>query len=419
MGAPFCRQTVLPNGLRIVTKNFSGVKTFSLAIVIRRGSKHDPLRLAGLAHFLEHAVHRGTKRWTTSSQVNERFEIKGLSENAQTSTSFTSFYILEAITGLLNYSFDFLSEIVLNPLLDESAITAEKGVIIDEHFTYKDDPGAEARELLNRMLYVHSPLGRRTEGTQETIKRIQRSDLVKMHQRYYIPNNMIIVAIGDIQHQQVVKLARHFFGHIPRKPLPRETVKIHRISSQHLRRICRPALNAAYLNIGARFTDLTTKEQGVLEILSTVLGGHTLSRLFKLIRTDLGKAYMVDSGVEDFLEGQQLNIDTAPLPKDLEKIRQLIYATILTLKEKGISTAELRLAKTFLVNDRYREIKYSEDFLHELIATMVHNNPEYSFLRAIPIIRSVTPADVQKFLDQHWRPEDFRIAIIAPKKKTA
>ncbi|GEM_PF-2682837 len=416
MGTPFYRETVLPNGLRVATKNFPGTRTFSLAIVVRRGSRHDPPRLAGLAHFLEHLVHKGTKRWKDSDRISAQFESKGLEENALTSRSYTSFYIYEAMPRLLEYCFDFLTEIVVNPLLEEEAISPEKGVIVDEHFTYKDRSEIEIEELLSRMLYLHSPLGRRIEGSPETIGRIQRSDLVRMHQKYYVPNNMIVVAVGNIQHRTIVKLARHYLGHLPSQFVAISPARNSRLSNQHRRRICRPALNVAYVNVGTKFTNLTPKEMAVLEILGNVLSGSTLSRLYKLIRTKLGKVYSINSLVNDLGDSQELVIDTAPLHQDLEQIINLTLSELKKLKETSISAKELKLAKTIIAASYYRGNEYSGGFFDEFITSLVQGTIKNSFAGAIPIIRSITLADVRAFLDQHFDLERFRIAIIAPKK---
>jgi predicted Zn-dependent peptidase len=415
MGAPFYRETVLPNGLRIATKRFPGTTTFSLAIVIKKGSIHDPPRLAGLAHFLEHMVHKGTKRWPSSDQLNAQFESRGIEQNALTSNNYTSFFVTEVMLKFLEHSFDFLTEITTRPLLREEDVATEQGVIIDEHFTRKDRSEAEVSELLNRMLYLHSPLGRRIEGQQATIKRIQGSDLTRMHQKYYVPNNMMVVAIGNVYHRQIVKLARHYLGHMKRHRIALISIKPSRLSGQNRRRICQPTLNASYLNIGSKFDGLSQKEIAILDILSNVLGGGTLSRLFRLIRTRLGKVYSIDASVTDFKIHQDLTINTAPLPEDLEEIIRIIITEIQRLKD-GILAKELKLAKTQIIADYYRMTKYSEDFMDEFIASLVHQTTQSSFTNNIPVIRSITLNDVRQFLAQHWKPENFRIAIIAPKK---
>ncbi|MCX6741313.1 MAG: pitrilysin family protein [Candidatus Parcubacteria bacterium] len=418
MGAPFYRETVLPNGLRIVTKRFPGTKFFSLAVVVKHGTSNDPPRLVGLTHLLEHVVHEGTRKWPSSDKVNIQLEILGMNEQGDTSNNRTYFYVIDEKPSRIHRCLRVLSEITLNPLLRKKDIETQKRIIENEHFIGKDRSDLETNEMVHRLLYPYSPWGRPTEGYPETLRKIREQDMIRLHHQYFVPNNMMVVAIGNVYHRQVVKLAKRYFGHLKSKRVYCAKIKTRSISPERRRTVYKSHLDTSYLSVGLRFTDLTPKEASALDMLSEILAGGTLSRLYKLLRTERGDVYAIDISIEEFERNQCLVLSTTPPKAQWRQALDLILQEITNLKTKPITAQELKIAKARLRGEHYRLINLSEHekFLEELIGSLVDGDVDTHLQNRGAAIQSIKRQDIVDLINKHIDPNNIRVAIIAPRE---
>jgi len=180
---------------RIISIPFDSVKTVSCAFVVKSGSADEPDSLAGISHYLEHVVFRGTKKY-------DHFQLKYIVEsvggilNAFTDRKATVFYIKVPEMNFLK-SFDVLKSLVFEPTIDEEAVEIERKVIIEEYKMNKDDPTSYLHDLLFENVWK-GPFGRPILGYENTIKNISREELVEYHNKVYFPKNMIVVLAGKL-----------------------------------------------------------------------------------------------------------------------------------------------------------------------------------------------------------------------------
>ena len=320
----FVRIAVLPNGLTVITKHYPHSKTFSLSIGVKAGSINESSKFSGLAHFLEHMLHKGCRRFRTGKSINRQWAVRGLDEvrSAGTSHDYTDFFVENAPLNHLSFCFRMLTEVCLYPLLDKNTMATEKDVVISEHGLDQDSPDGRVLKEALRLLYPNNPLGRPVEGKPNAIRKIQRDDLVAFHTNYYHPANMFVVAMGGIKHSQVIALAQQRFGGLKQKKHIGRIIQPGIISPERQKVITRNALQNAYVAIAIRTPYQAPKESIALELINDILGGSTISRLW-FIREKHGLAYDINSHYQSIAGHGFILITTQPRPEHLEEVLRL------------------------------------------------------------------------------------------------
>ena len=207
----------LKNGFRIVTEHMPGLASASVGVWVGAGARHEAADQNGIAHFLEHMAFKGTKR-RSALQIAETIEDVGGYINAYTSREVTAYYarVLENDVPL---AMDVISDILLNPVLDQSEIEVERGVILQEIGQALDTPDDVIFDWLQEQAYPQQPLGRTILGPSERVSAFGRDDLSRFIGQHYGPEQMILSAAGAIDHDAIVKLAEDLFGDLSPRPV--------------------------------------------------------------------------------------------------------------------------------------------------------------------------------------------------------
>ncbi|MEL7127817.1 MAG: pitrilysin family protein, partial [Pseudomonadota bacterium] len=207
----------LPNGFRIVTENMPGLASASIGIWVGAGARHEMPDQNGIAHFLEHMAFKGTER-RSALQIAEAIEDVGGYINAYTSREVTAYYA-RVLAADVPLAMDVLSDILLNPVFEQSEIEVERGVILQEIGQALDTPDDVIFDWLQEQAYPEQPLGRTILGPSERVSAFQRDDLARFTAQHYGPEQMILSAAGAIDHDAIVRLAETLFGHLTPRPV--------------------------------------------------------------------------------------------------------------------------------------------------------------------------------------------------------
>jgi predicted Zn-dependent peptidase len=338
----------LTNGLTILTEHMPGLRSVTVGIWVRRGSRHETAPLNGICHFIEHAVFKGTERRSALDIAVESDRLGGHLD-AYTTHEITGFAMKVADTGL-SQAFDLLSDMLAHPRFNEEDLEREQRVIIEEMKMVEDTPDEFLGELFNAAYFPDHPLGRPIEGTEETVSTFNREKTLHYHAREYAPRNLVIAAAGNVQHEQLVELAARAFAPQTENaeearsspstdymtaPAPAAPILIER----------KKELEQAHLIIASPWPDARAEDRYAASLLASVLGGGTSSRLWQSIRETRGLAYSVGAGATAFTDAGVFSIYAGTSPAQLDEVLDLSLAELRRVVREGVTEEELALVK--------------------------------------------------------------------------
>jgi predicted Zn-dependent peptidase len=336
--------TVLENGLRVITEPMPHVRSVSVGIWIRSGSRLEAPTETGISHFIEHMLFKGTGQ-RSAEDIARSIDSIGGNLDAFTSKELVSFNT-KVLDDHLPQAFDILSDMVLDPAFREEDIEKEKGVILEELKMEIDNPEYLVHEIFCSNFWKGHPLGKPILGTRETIRSFQRDTLSGYFRRIYVPSNMIITAAGNLEHDRLADLARRYFGSLPSSgaapPSPQPAT--------HARLVMRDkrSLEQIHLCLGVPAYPLPHEKRFVCYLLNTMLGGGMSSRLFQNIRERQGLAYAVFSELNQYRDSGALMVYAGTSAESAPKVVEAVVKEFRSLKQELVPAEELRRAKDHL-----------------------------------------------------------------------
>ncbi|HKP36895.1 MAG TPA: pitrilysin family protein [Pyrinomonadaceae bacterium] len=335
------KTTRLPNGLTILTEHMPGLRSVSLGIWVRSGSRHEAPALNGISHFIEHALFKGTNR-RTAHQIATETDRLGGQLDAYTTHELTGF-ATKVVDTALPQAFDLIVDLVTNPRFDEHDLKREQSVIIEEMKMIEDTPDELLGELFNAAYFPDHSLGRPIEGTVETVSSFDRARTAEFHTRNYAPANLVLAAAGNIEHERLVELASAAFstqnGHVAhtfsQSPSPASPILIER----------KGELEQAHLIVAAPWPSAKSDDRYIASMLGTIIGGGTSSRLWQSIREERGLAYSIGAGGNTFTDIGLFTIYAGASPAHLDEVLDLSLKELRRAVREPVSADELRLAK--------------------------------------------------------------------------
>ncbi len=383
-------KTTLDNGLVVLTETIPNVRSVSLGIWVCVGSRHETQAQNGISHFIEHAVFKGTPK-RTARQIAVQADILGGSLDAFTSQEVTNFYI-KVLDSHLPKAFELLADIVTNPSFDSVEIEKERNVILEEIKMVDDTPDELVYDLFAASFWPNHPLGRPIQGTTESVSSFTNKDIVDFYKNYYHPKNILIVAAGNLSHQQLVDLSNQYFGHLeysgntPIETMP--TVK-YEIAFHK-----KPNLEQTHIILATSCPPLLAPEHYTCNVLNNILGGGLSSRLFQTIREEHGLAYTVFSSTELFRDVGCLSIYLAVSNKQVRKAIDFVLQEITNLKEHMISLDELSATKEQLKTSLLLSCDSISSRMNNLAQNEIFFGKQISIEEIISEIEKVTQEEI-------------------------
>ncbi len=335
--------TRFENGLTVLTDRMPDVRSVTLGFFYRKGARHEPAALNGISHFIEHAVFKGTNRRSALEIAIETDRLGG-NLDAFTMHEETGFAIKVVDRELAN-AFDLLADLLVNPRFDEKELRREQRVIIEEIKMTEDSPEEYLGELFNEKLFPNHPLGLSIAGTPRTVRTFNHDVTRKFHAEVFAPQNLIIAAAGNLEHQQIIDLAEKFFGNTPDKisNLKSEISNPSIASPIVIKR--NKTLEQAHLIIATPFTAATDERRYAADILANALGGGTSSRLWQRVREEKGLAYSVGASAAMYQDCGVFQIYAGTSPHKTEEVLDISLKELRRVVRSGITREELELMK--------------------------------------------------------------------------
>ncbi|MEX1295444.1 MAG: pitrilysin family protein [Candidatus Limnocylindrales bacterium] len=403
-------RTALPDGPRVISARLPGMRSLSAAVYVMVGSRGETRAKSGLAHFMEHITFKGTEALPTTREVSDAIEGVGGSSNAATDRETTVYWtrlpIREADLGVR-----VLSELTLHPLLRSDDIAHEREIIIDEIRSYRDDPAQLIYNVWDEAWFGDSPLGWEIAGDETSVRSLTDEDIRGFWRAGYQPANMVVALAGDIGHGDAVDLVDRSFGRgngvvqgFPAAPSgPVERIRLERRHTAQ-----------AHVVLGLPGLPRDHADQWTLDLLNTVLGDGTSSRLFMKIREEEGMAYDVHSFQTDYADTGILQVYMGVDADDVVPAMRGVLAELSRLRDEPVPQAELDRARNFTLGRlelRLEESRSmasflgSQEALHERVMTMDE---------VMDALRAVTADDIQGLAGRLFRDEGLCAAVIGP-----
>lgn len=358
----------LKNGMQAIVIPNKKVPAVSHMVWYRVGAVDEVPGKTGLAHYLEHLMFKGTKEMNPG-EFSKTVAINGGNDNAFTSFDYTAYF--QAISkNHLEMLMKMESDRMQNLKVPEKEALSERDVILEERSSSIDnDPGDQLREKMRTALFGDNhPYGKSVIGWRADMEKLTISDAMSFYKKHYAPNNAILVVSGDVDPENVKKLAEKTYGKIKAKEIPErvkpETVSLLENKIIHMKdeRVKVPELRRFYLapSLNSENSELALP----LSVLSYILGGGETSRLYKSLVVDNKIAASSSSSYDEFSLNQTIfSIFTMPKkPEDIEKTNELIDKEIQKIIDNGVTAEEIEIA----VNNVKASVIYSRDSLRGL-----------------------------------------------------
>ncbi len=399
--------------MRVVTCAMPHTRSVGISVFVGVGSRYDPEDRAGISHYVEHLVFKGTKRRPTARQISETVEGVGGLINAGTEQELTVYWCKIAHT-YLDHMLDLLLDMLRNSLYEPAEIEKERMVLLEEQSMVKDYPSYQVEALIDGLLWPNHPLGRDISGTRESVSGINRDMILDHVSQFYTPANIVVSVAGNVDHDHVVSRVHALTGrwapHAPPAWAPYTGVQ----SAPQVWLEYRKT-EQAHLAIGLPGLSIMHPDRHALDLLSVVLGEGMSSRLFLEVREEQGLAYDIRSGVTHYQDCGDVVITAGVDPKRVYSALQTILAEVSSLKE-AIPAEELEKAKRLstgrlLLSMEDTRAVSSWNGSQELLLSQVFEVDEI-----VEDINGVTSEDVHKVSNALLMTEKLNLAVVGPSR---
>lgn len=325
-------ETYLENGLRLITiKKETQIASLNIGVMV--GAVCEENQERGISHFIEHMLFKGTVN-RDNEKLNSDLENLGGEYNAYTDYMSTVFNTT-TLNEELDVSLELISDLLQHPTFLEEHIEKERGVILAELRSGKDDVEDLSFQKINDMAFTHSPLKVDVIGKEEIVKSINREDLIRYYNNHYVSNNTVITVVSSYEHEYVIELVKKYFSQWKRKKVSKPILNFEK-NKDKIKITHRDNMEQSTIIYLYTFNDLTKKEELALRILNHKFGESSNSILFRELREDRGLAYDIYTSLDLTNNLKTLYIYAAVAPEDVDATIETINNCIEKIKEEII-----------------------------------------------------------------------------------
>ena len=405
------QKTTLDNGLRIITATMPHTHSVSICIFIGVGSRYETEAQAGISHFIEHLLFKGTPKRPTSREISETIEGVGGILNGGTDKELTVYWCKVAQSHF-PIALDVLVDMLLHSKFDPPDIERERQVIIEEIHMSKDSPMQRVDMLIDELLWYNHPLGRDIAGSKESVTAITRDMMLDYQAGQYTPNNAVITIAGNIQHQEMVTAVSQALGNWDNRQSGSGYLAY---EEQQARRLFIETRDTeqAHLCLALPGLSLHHPKRFILGLLNVILGEGMSSRLFTEIRDKLGLAYSIYSYVSHFLDSGSATVYAGVEPKNLPATITAILEQLSQLKEV-IPESELSKAKELSKGRILLRMEDSRAVASWMGGQEILTGRILSVDQVTSIIDAITADELKQLAQELLVGSRLRLAVVGP-----
>jgi predicted Zn-dependent peptidase len=392
---PHIRRDVLSNGVRLVTERMPHVRSVSIGVWLSRGSRHEPSSRAGIAHFLEHMLFKGTET-RTAEDIAQQVDSIGGQLDAFTSKEYGGYY-MKVLDEHLPVAVDLLADLVTHPTFAPEDIEKERKVVLEEIKMVEDTPDDLVHEIFAEGLWGDHPLGRPILGVPSSVAAFDRNALREYFERTYAAPNLAVVAVGNLDHDGLKPLVEEALADVPRTA---EATTVRAPAVLASVQVRRKELEQSHVCLGLAALPQNDPDRYVSYALNTVLGGSMSSRLFQNVREKRGLAYSVSSGLSAYLDAGALSVYAGCANEAVPELINVVVAELRQLKETLVSPAELRRAKDHLKGSLMLNLESTSSRMSHLARQEIYRDRTDTLDEMLAAIERVTAEDVRRLADR-------------------
>lgn len=405
------QKATLDNNLRLITAAMPHTRSVCLSIFIGAGSRYESDTQAGVSHFIEHLLFKGTEKRPTTREITAAIESVGGIINGGTDKELTVYWCKVAQTHF-QLALDVLSDMILHPKLDPKDMEKERQIIIEEINMSKDSPSQRVHSLIDELIWPDHPLGRDVAGSRESVTAITQDILTDHLRRQYQPGNAVVAIAGNIRGEDAFAAVSQMLGEwASRQPtLPYSAYQPGKFARL---RIENRDTEQAHLCLALPGLSLFHPRRFTLDLLNIILGEGMSSRLFTEIRERLGLAYSIHSYAEHFLDSGSITVYAGVDPKNLETVIKVILEQLSQLKD-AIPEDELSRAKELSKGRLLLRLENSRDVAGWLGGQEILTKRILSLEQVTSIIDAITAEELKEIAQEIIIGSELRLAVVGP-----
>jgi len=399
---------VLPNGLAVISEPMPHVRSVSVGVWTRTGTRREAPHLNGIAHFIEHMVFKGTERRSVEEIARSVDSLGGMLD-AFTSKEMICFSA-KVLDEHLPIAFDVISDLVLRPRFAPEDIEKEKGVILEEMKMDEDNPEYLLHDVFTQKFWPDHPLGKPIVGTRETVSRFARAAVLDSYRTWFRPNNLFITAAGNVDHARLVELAAAAFGeratssdgYVETPPQAQAQITLRHKAD----------LGQAHILLGVPSLHATHEQRFAVYVLNNVLGGGMASRLFQNIRERQGLAYAVFSEISPYRDTGVFSVYAGTALQTAERVVRSVAEEFCKVKTQHVGEEELRRAKDQFKGSLVLLLESTTSRMNNLARQENYFGRFFTLDEVLGAIDAVTADEVQQVAQQLFQPEKIAITVL-------
>lgn len=405
------RITQLPNRIRIVSEQLKDRDSASIGIWFAAGGRYENADNKGVAHFLEHMAFKGSRKYSCE-EIKQTVEGVGGSLNAFTGEEETCYYA-KVPARHLACAFDVLADISFFPTIARKDLEKERTVILEEIKMYRDLPQYHVGELLEALLWPKHPLGESLAGTPHTVGNLQPADLHAFHKQLYAPQNVVVAACGQVDHDALAALVRSKLGKLKagnktafipaRRDQSKPSAHLHHKNTEQM-----------HLALGYLAYETNHPDYYVLALLSIILGGNMSSRLFNEVREKRGLAYSISCGIKALDDTGifmvRAGVDNTKIAPALDVVLKVFQKTA----QQGVGADEFKRARDYYLGQSLLGLEDTLDHMLWVGGVVLSNDQVKTMKDVVARINAVRPADIRRVARHVLAPNRLNVALIGP-----
>jgi predicted Zn-dependent peptidase len=405
------QKTTLDNGLRIITVNMPHTRSVCVCLFIGVGSRYETGAQAGVSHFVEHLLFKGTQRRPTARDIAGAIEGVGGILNGGTDKELTVYWCKVARSHF-PLALDVLVDMLLHARFDPVDIERERQVIIEEINMSRDVPSQQVNMLIDELLWPGHPLGQDIAGSRESVAALSRDMMLDYLQAQYLPASSVVAIAGNIQHDEMVTALSQALGSWTSQT-ERSGYSAYKPELAQRLKIETREIEQAHLCLALPGLSLFHPRRYAFDLLNVILGEGMSSRLFAEIRDRLGLAYSIHSYVDHFLDSGSLAVYAGTEPKNLKTAIEAILEQLAQLKET-VPEAELSKAKEMAKGRLLLRMEESRSVAGWVGGQEVLLERILTVDQVIAIIDAITAEELQELARELIVGSQLRLAVVGP-----
>jgi len=403
-------ETVLANGVRVLSERVAGVRSVSVGVWVRHGAAHDEERVSGASHLLEHMVFKGTRQ-RTAHEIALSLEVLGGSLDAYTTREHTGFQA-RVLDEHLPLALDVLADLTLHPLLRAEDFELERQVVLEEIAEVEDTPDDLVFELHGEELWPGSPFGRSILGTPATVAGMELDVLRELHARAYRGGNLVVAAAGSLDHDALVVAADALFGAVdPGEPV--SPVPLPGEPRAGDRRVPRDTAQP-HIVIGTALPGHPESSRYALVLLSSALGGGMSSRLFQKVREEMGLCYTVFTHQTFYAGCGSGGVYLGTRPATEDRAVGAVREELARLAAEGLPPAEVAASKQQVKGQVMLSLESTGARLGRLTGFALNDEPWLGLDGLLAKVDAVADDEVHAVAERYFHPARQLVLRLGP-----